>query len=68
MIELVFVYCLATDSTSCVERRDPFENWANPVACMMTAQQKAQEYLELHPKMRLQSWRCEVNLPRQGRA
>jgi hypothetical protein len=65
MIELVIIYCLATDQNSCVEKRKPFESSGDPVACMMSAQMYAQEYLEEHPKWRLARWKCEVNVPEQ---
>ncbi len=65
MIELVFVYCLATNPTSCVEKRDPFEDWSSPVECMTQAQLLAQEYLRAHPKEQLKRFRCEVDVPKQ---
>ncbi len=82
MIELVLIYCLGAtpppdapavnDSAqppgACVEKRDPLEDFSNPSACMMDAQQRAQEYLVAHPKWHLSSWRCEVNLPHQEKA
>ena len=68
MIELVIVYCLATDAKACTEKRVPMENFATPVGCTMSGQQRAQEFLQEHPAYVLKSWRCEVNLPRQTRA
>lgn len=68
MIELVIIYCLATDTKACVEKRVPMENFGNPAACVMGAQQRAQEYLMEHPKYKLTSWRCEVDLPKQSPA
>jgi hypothetical protein len=77
MIELVLIYCLGkapapgappADETQCVEKRDPLEAFSNPSACMMDAQQRAQEYLVAHPKWHLSGWRCEVNLPHQEKA
>ncbi len=65
MIELVLVYCLATDPAKCVEQRDPFEDWSSPVECMMQAQIKAQSYLREHPNRVLKKMRCEVDVPRQ---
>jgi hypothetical protein len=41
------------------------EDFSNPNACMMGAQQRAQEYLVAHPKWHLSGWRCEVDLPKQ---
>ena len=65
MIELVIVYCLAADTNSCTEKRVPMENFPTPAACTMGAQQRAQEYLQEHPKYTLKSWRCEVDVPHQ---
>lgn len=65
MIQLVLVYCLATDTKSCIEKRLPMEDFSTPASCTMGAQQRAQEYLIEHPKYMLKSWRCEVNVPRQ---
>ncbi len=65
MIELVIVYCLASDQTQCVEKRDPDASYPDPVACMVSAELSAQSYLEEHPKWRLARWRCEVNVPKQ---
>lgn len=65
MVELVLIYCLATDQKSCLEKRVPYEDFQDPVSCMMSAQQRAQEYLVEHPKWRLKSFRCEVDVPKQ---
>ena len=68
MIELVIVYCLATDANSCIEKRLPMEGFQSPVACTTGAQQRAQEYLAEHPKYTMKSFRCEMNVPRQAPA
>lgn len=65
MIDLVLVYCLSAAPQRCVERRDPFESWGDPVACMMGAEIEAQQYLRDHPKWHLARWKCEVDVPRQ---
>jgi hypothetical protein len=74
MIELVLIYCLGDspqpggaepDPAGCIEKRLPMEDFTNPSACMMGAQQRAQEYLVAHPKWHLSGWRCEVDLPKQ---
>jgi hypothetical protein len=65
MIELVIIYCLATDQKNCVEKRNPFDSFGDPVACMVSAQMYAQQYLEEHPKWRLARWKCEVDVPDQ---
>jgi hypothetical protein len=77
MIELVLIYCLgeapapgvpAASEHECVEKRDPLEGFSSPSACMMDAQQRAQEYLVAHPKWHLSRWRCEVDVPHQEKA
>jgi hypothetical protein len=68
VIELVLVYCLSADTKSCVEKRLAMEDFPDPVACTMSAQMRAQEYLVEHPKYMLKSWRCEVNVPHQDPA
>jgi len=65
VIELVIVYCLVSDTKACIEKRVPMENFASPMGCTMSGQQRAQEYLSEHPAYALKSWRCEVNMPRQ---
>jgi hypothetical protein len=65
MIDLVIVYCLTADQTKCVEKRDPYTSYPDPVACMVSAELSAQSYLEEHPKWRLARWRCEVDVPKQ---
>ena len=65
MIELVIVYCLISDSKSCIEKRLQMEQFSSPMACTMSGQQRAQEYLREHPTYMLKGWRCEVDLPRQ---
>lgn len=65
MIALVITYCLAADQSHCVQRRDPFDDWEDPVACMEAAQIQAQQYLRDHPNWRLTRWSCEVNVPPQ---
>ena len=65
MIELVIVYCLVSDTKSCIEKRLQMEGFSSPMGCTMSGQQRAQQYLREHPTYMLKSWRCEVNLPRQ---
>ncbi len=65
MIELVIVYCLISDSKSCIEKRLQMEQFSSPMGCTMSGQQRAQEYLREHPTYMLKGWRCEVDLPRQ---
>jgi len=67
MIELVLVYCLASDAHACVERRPALDAGAGPMACMFQAQPIAAAYLATHPKWRLSTLRCEIhNRPERG--
>ncbi len=68
MIELVIVYCLTSNPKECVEKRLAMEDFPSPVACVTGAEQRAQEYLHEHPKYKLASWRCEVDVPKQSPA
>jgi hypothetical protein len=68
MIELVLVYCLSSDTNSCMEKRLPTEDFPTPASCTMDAQMKAQDFLRDHPNYMLKSWRCEVDVPRQDHA
>ena len=65
MIELVIVYCLASDGNTCRETRLPMEDFPTPAACTVGAQPRALQYLAEHPKYTLRSWRCEIDMPRQ---
>jgi hypothetical protein len=60
MVQLVLVYCLLSDSSSCVERRPMLEDVVSPVSCMAAAQPSAAEFLQEHPAYRLASWKCEI--------
>jgi hypothetical protein len=66
MIELIIVYCLSTNTSVCIEKRVPMENFSSPMGCTMSGQLRAQQYLNDHPAFMLKSWRCEVNLPKQA--
>lgn len=65
MIELVLVYCLASNANQCVEPREVREPMASPIACAMQGQTMAQQFVASHPRFRLQGWRCEVDRPRE---
>lgn len=65
MIQMVLVFCLIANASTCVEKRQAFEQQLTPFACMMNAQKVAQQYLAEHPAWRLSGWRCELNVPRQ---
>jgi hypothetical protein len=58
MVQLVLVFCLAGSPASCQEHRPVIEQ-LSPVACLVQAQQLAQDWLADHPKWTLVRWRCE---------
>ncbi len=68
MIELVLVYCLSSDLDRCLEQREMREEVGSAMECTMKAQTTAREYVEEHPRFRLQGWRCEVDHPKQSPA
>lgn len=63
MIEMVLVYCMITDAGKCLEQRPLFENPLTPIACMMSAQRVASDYVREHPDWHLAGWRCEMDKP-----
>ncbi len=63
MVQLVLVYCLMADAKSCVEKRPMSEFPLSPMACMVSAQPIASEFLKDHPDYQLTSFRCEINKP-----
>ncbi len=68
MIELVLVYCLATSPDRCLERREPLEPPMSLIACSLSAQTMALDYVRSHPAYRLKGWRCEIDKPRESPA
>jgi len=68
MIELVLVYCMVADPKQCIEQRPIFENPLTPMACMMTAQTAALDYVRDHPQWQFARWRCEIDKPRSSPA
>jgi hypothetical protein len=68
VIQLVIVYCLVANASTCIEDRPVFEQPLTPMSCMMNAQFVGQQYVNAHPDWRMARWRCEVNVPRQNPA
>ncbi len=64
MLEMVLVYCLVADPENCIEQRPVFEDPLTPMACMMTAQRVALDYVREHPQYQFARWRCELDKPR----
>ncbi len=64
MIEMVLVYCLVADPSRFVEQRPVFEDPLTPMACMLTAQTVALDYVKEHPQYQFSRWRCELDKPR----
>lgn len=60
MVQLVLLFCLAADGSSCVERRPLLDDLLTPVGCLMAAQPMAAEFIRAHPSYRLVTWRCEI--------
>jgi hypothetical protein len=58
VIVLVLVVCLIGQPGACREERPPAPAMS-PMACMVLGQQIAATWLEDHPKLRLDRWRCE---------
>ncbi|WP_181704005.1 hypothetical protein [Chthonobacter albigriseus] len=56
MIELVLTVCLMASPNECRHQRMPFDGPL--MACAMNGQIAAVEWLQTHPKWRLNRWRC----------
>ena len=63
MVTLVLVVCLSLSPTSCHEETPPVDV-ASPMACLVQGQQIAAEWVEEHPKWRINGWRCKIG-PRE---
>ena len=61
---MVLVYCLVAHPDKCTEQRPVFEEPLTGMACMMGAQQAAQQYVAEHPEWQLARWRCEIDKPK----
>ena len=68
MIEMVLVYCMIANPDQCTEQRPVFEEPLSSMACMMSAQEVALQYVHEHPDMQLARWRCEIDKPHGGAA
>lgn len=68
MVQLVLVYCLMADAKSCVEKRPVTELPMSAMACMVSAQPMAIDYLREHPAYQLTSFRCEIDKPVEKQA
>ena len=68
MIQLVLVYCLMSDPMSCVEKRPVSEFPLTAMGCMVSAQPIAADFLKDHPEYTLNSFRCEINKPKEEKA
>ncbi len=58
MISLILVVCLSATPDVCREER-PLVEITTPMVCLVQGQQVAAEWIEEHPKWRLQGWRCQ---------
>lgn len=67
MFELVLVVCLATGTPdSCREERPGYEG-LSAISCMTQGQMLAARWLQEHPALTLNRWRCAPPGPRQER-
>ena len=60
VVQLVLIYCLVGNATSCIEKRPIFDGVASVSGCMVAAQPSAADFIREHPGYRLQSWKCEI--------
>ncbi len=60
MVQLVLIYCLASNGAACVEKRPVRADLNGLSACMVVAQPMAAEFIAGHPGYRLARWRCEI--------
>jgi quinoprotein relay system zinc metallohydrolase 2 len=58
MYELLLTVCLMSDPSDCTERRLPFQERMGAMGCMRAGQSHARRWLETHPTLVLESWRC----------
>ncbi len=63
MVQLVLIYCLMSDTKSCIEKRPVSEFPLSAMGCMVSAQPIAADFLREHPNYTLNSFRCEINKP-----
>jgi len=63
VVQLVLIYCLMSDTKSCIEKRPVSEFPLSAMGCMVSAQPIAADFLREHPNYTLNSFRCEINKP-----
>jgi hypothetical protein len=68
VVQLVIIYCLASDAMSCIEKRPQPEFPITAMECMISAQPIAADFLREHPSYTLNSFRCEINKPDEKQA
>jgi hypothetical protein len=68
VVQLVIIYCLASDALSCIEKRPVPEIPFSTMECIMSAQPIAADFLRDHPGYTLSSFRCEINKPDEKQA
>ena len=68
MVQLVLVYCLMSDTKSCLEKRPMTEFPLTAMSCLVSAQPMAADFLREHPAYQLASFRCEINKPQERQA
>ncbi len=66
MVTLILVVCLSGTPGVCHEEQPPIDV-TSAMSCLVQGQQLAAEWLEEHPKWRLEGWRCRLG-PREKQA
>ncbi len=67
MTALVLVFCMIASPTECQEQR-PLLDDPSLMACFLSAQPVAAEWVNEHPKWALKSYRCELGRSREKSA
>lgn len=60
MTELLLVVCLLAEPAQCRERSLVFTGDTSPMECMMDAQTELAKWASTHPKLSIQSWKCQT--------
>ena len=58
MFELMLSVCILGDPSKCMERRVPMQQPMGIMACMRHGQSMAKRWLEAHPDLTLETWKC----------
>jgi hypothetical protein len=67
MTALVLVFCMLSSPTECQEQR-PLLDDPSLMACLISAQTIAAEWVNDHPNWTFKGYRCEAGRPREKSA